>query len=148
MFGRKKRQGSTDKNNSSKKTLLDKEIKELSNQLDDLDLIKTAFNLFFLTTIVASLVFDISLAGLMHKSTLYKIEFWVYIVLTPLYLLIGITSIKSLNRFIKKIKEEHNIAVKERDAERKCKNFSRTISQKITIYSKMSLQVMEILMQS
>jgi len=80
---------------------------------------------FFSLTMTLFLLIDFYSVLLIHKSTGYRIEFWIFLVCTPIYFLMGIVSLKSLNRFIKKIKNEHDITFREREAERKVQKFLR-----------------------
>lgn len=115
MFGRKKQKELTEESN--KRTLLDEKIRELNTDLIDLGSIKDFF--------VASFTASLALFLLIIYSYLNKrgALFWFYVIITPLYTIASVVCLKALIRFIKKIKEEHNIALKEREAERKVQKF-------------------------
>lgn len=121
MFRNRKKELIDNKNDN--KTFLDVKIKQLYSDLLDLGSIKIAFIGFIILTMLAFLVFDTFLAALMHKSFGYKIEFWVCLVCTPLYFLMGAVSIISLSKFIRKTRSEYDVSVKEREAEKKVQKF-------------------------
>ncbi|MGC8758141.1 MAG: NERD domain-containing protein, partial [Caldisericaceae bacterium] len=54
-----------------------------------------------------------------YKNTL----FWLYLVITPLYILISVVSFKALNKFTRRLKSEYDIATKEREAEQKVQKY-------------------------
>jgi Holliday junction resolvase-like predicted endonuclease len=117
MFKRKKKEDSPKEASKSKRTMLDEKIRELDDELFRLDSIKSAFLFSF---VLATIFLIIALILLSNKINFL---FWIYLIISPFYILMGIISFRDLNRFIRKIKTEYNIATKEREAEKKVQKF-------------------------
>ncbi|MGB9794183.1 NERD domain-containing protein [Caldisericum exile] len=117
MFKRKRKQETVDEAGNSKRTLLEEKIRELYNDLFDLDFIQSAFLLSFLLATFFLIIILFSYSK--YKNTL----FWLYLVITPLYILISVVSFKALNKFMRRLKSEYDIATKEREDEQKVQKY-------------------------
>lgn len=117
MFKRKKKQEVTEEEDNCKKTMLDKKIKELKFDLIDLGSIRDFFNFSFVCSLI---LFLLIISSLLNKRGFL---FWLYVIITPLYIIASVASLKALIRFIRKTRTEYGIAVKEREAEKKVQKF-------------------------
>jgi|GEM_PF-3279499 len=117
MFKGKKKEDSPEGVSKSRRTMLEEKIRELHNDLIDLDFIESAFLFSFLMATFFLTIVVISYSK--YRNAL----FWMYLIITPLFVLIGIITFRALTRFTRKVKTEHDVAVKERDAEKKVQQY-------------------------
>jgi Ca2+/Na+ antiporter len=102
-----------------KKTFLDKKIRQLFNELLDLNSIRDILTLSFILSIMLLALFIFLL------SSQHGTWFWVYIVFFVVYVFVVTISFKAFNKFRKRTKDEYDIAVKEREAEEEVQGFLR-----------------------
>jgi hypothetical protein len=105
-----------------KKTFLDVQISDLSDDLNDLGNVRLAFSIFFV--LVALFLLYLALASLDIRNV-HPVRFWFYVSCLPLYILMGIVTLRSINKFIRKTRNNYNEKVKERQAEEKVQDFLR-----------------------
>jgi Holliday junction resolvase-like predicted endonuclease len=117
MFKRKKKEDSPKEASKSKRTMLDEKIRELDDELFRLDSIKDTFRISFVLATLFLVIVLILYSK--HRNFL----FWMYLIITPLYILTTVVSFRALNKFIRKVKAEHDKATKEREAEKKVQKF-------------------------
>jgi Ca2+/Na+ antiporter len=102
-----------------KKTFLDKKIRQLFNELLNMNSIRDVLVLSFILSTMLLVLF------IFYLSRLHGALFWIYIVLFVLYIFITTVSFKAFNRLRKGTKDEYDIAVKEREAEIEVQDFLR-----------------------
>lgn len=122
MF-RKRKKEIAKNNRNSKKTILDIQIRDLYNDLEDLDMIRFFFVSSFIIVIILILYIDLDLLSKLLKHSPGGKLFWIYAILTFMYFIFGLLSIKYLNRFIRKTRKAYEVSVKEREAEKKIQKF-------------------------
>jgi len=105
---------------TKRKTFLDEQISDLKNDLSDLDNIKLAFTAFLV--LVALLLLYLALTSLDIRDV-HPARFWLYLFSIPVYILMGIVTQRSINKFIGKTKSNYNEKVKEREAEKEVQDF-------------------------
>lgn len=105
-----------------KKTFLDEQISNLSNELSDLDNIKLAFAVFLV--LIALLLLYLALTSLDIRDV-HPARFWSYLFSIPVYILMGIVTQRSINKFIGKTRNNYNEKVREREAEKEVQDFLR-----------------------
>ena len=109
-----------DQEELKKKTFLDEQISDLSNELSDLDNIKLAFAAFLI--LVALLLLYLAITSLDIRDV-HPTRFWSYLLSIPVYILIGIVTQRSINKFIGKTRNNYNEKVREREAEKEVQDF-------------------------
>jgi Ca2+/Na+ antiporter len=102
-----------------KKTFLDKKIRQLFDELFDLNSIRDILTLSFILSTMLLALFIFLL------SSQHGAWFWAYIVLFVVYVFVVTISFKAFNKFRKRTKDEYDIAVKEREAEEEVQEFLR-----------------------
>jgi len=104
---------------TKKKTFLDKKIRQLFDELFDLNSIRDILTLSFILSTMLLALFIFLL------SSQHGAWFWAYIVLFVVYVFVATISFKAFNKFRKRTKDEYDIAVKEREAEEEVQGFLR-----------------------
>jgi hypothetical protein len=107
---------------TKRKTFLDEQISDLKNDLSDLDNIKLAFTAFLV--LVALLLLYLALTSLDIRDV-HPARFWSYLFSIPVYILMGIVTQRSINKFIGKTRNNYNEKVREREAEKEVQDFLR-----------------------
>lgn len=115
MYWRKRREKAEI---TTQKTMLDEKIKELHNDMIDLDSVKIFTYLAFFLGFVLLTLTDYYLF-IVKRNWM----FWSYIFLTAFFTFASIISIRALNKFIKKLRNARDLAIREREAEKKVQKF-------------------------
>jgi hypothetical protein len=121
MFKRKKQEGLM--KNNKKKSFLDEQIRDLSDDLNDLRNVRLSFIIFCALAIL--FLFYLIIDYLYTFKKFSGAGFWISVISFPLYIIMGTISLKSINKFIRKTKNKYDIAVKERQAEKEVQGFLR-----------------------
>jgi hypothetical protein len=103
-----------------KKTFLDEQISDLSNELSDLGNVKLTFSIFFILVTLFLLYLTLELLNI---RKVHPVRFWVFVSFLPFYIIMGIVTLRSINKFIRKTRNSCNTKVKERQAEKEVQDF-------------------------
>ncbi|MEM3509649.1 MAG: nuclease-related domain-containing protein, partial [Nitrososphaerota archaeon] len=112
------------KSKSEDRTLLDLQIERLEEELSDLADIKEFFIAIFILVVLVFVAYSLDSFLKLQRNQLGS-KFWFGLSVFDIFafIFIGGYSLKKLNKFIQKLKDERDIATKEREAEKRVQKF-------------------------
>ncbi|MEM3872791.1 MAG: nuclease-related domain-containing protein, partial [Nitrososphaeria archaeon] len=112
------------KSKSEDRTLLDLQIERLEDELSDLADIKQFFIVLFILVVLVFAAYSLdSFFKLLGNQPGSKFWFGLSVFDIFAFIFIGGYSLKKFNKFIQKLKDERDIATKEREAEKRVQKF-------------------------